>query len=233
MPLRMIDHPMMLFPFILLAVSFILGGEISWALMALAFWLVVYISLATDTRIERGRIVVRIGRPVPLARKEVPLDEIVEVIKLPSASGVRLIEQFQRPWVPLGNLVIGVSIGALFLRRDEFYGLLWIYISILSSLNFLFRPSERRNRILASVIVSLLTALGFLLLRHPEFTLGIILYGLFDALFANENYGQDAVIVRTERERIVLLGDPTTTEGFMGKIKSLLVIAGGSNVSAS
>jgi hypothetical protein len=231
MSLKMIDHPVMLLPFIMLAVSFLLGGNVGWALMALALGLVVYLSLTSDARIERGRIVVRIGRPVPLVRKEIPLDEVVEVIKLPSASGVRLIEQFQRPWVPLGNLAIGVSIGALFLHRGEFYGLLWIYVSILSALNFLFRPSEKRNRILASVVVSLLTALGFLLLRHPEFVLAVILYGFFDATFANENYGQDAVIIRTERERIVLLGDSTATERFMGKIKSLLG-AGGSNVSA-
>jgi len=231
MPLRMIDHPVMLLPFILLAVSFVLGGDVGWALMALAFWLVVYISLTGDIRIERGRIVVRIGRPVPLARKEVPLDEIVEVIKLPSASGIRLIEQFQRPWVPLGNLAIGVSIGALFLYRGEFYGVLWIYVSILSSLNFLFRPSEKRNRILASVAVSFLTALALLYLGYLEFVLVVALYGLFDATFANENYSQDAVIIRTERERIVLLGDSTATESFMEKIKSLLG-TGGSNVPA-
>ncbi|MEO2152768.1 MAG: hypothetical protein ABGW50_08955 [Thermococcus sp.] len=231
MPLRMIDHPVMLLPFILLVVSFLLGGNVGWALMALAFWLVVYIPLTGDARIERGRIVVRIGRPVPLARKEVPLDEIVEVIKLPSASGIRLIEQFQRPWVPLGNLAIGVSIGVLFLHRGEFYGFLWIYVSILSLLDFLFRPSEKRNRILASVIVSLLTALALLYLGYLEFVLVIALYGLFDATFANENYGQDAVIIRTERERIVLLGDSTATESFIEEIKSLL--AGGSNVPAS
>ncbi|NJE54685.1 hypothetical protein [Thermococcus sp. 21S9] len=231
MSLKMIDHPLLLLPFLLLAVSFLQGGNVGWALMALAFWLVVYISLTGDARIERGRIVVRIGRPVPLAIKEIPLDEVVEVIKLPSASGVRLIEQFQRPWVPLGNLVIGVSIGALFLHRGEFYGLLWIYVSILSALNFLFRPSEKRNRVLASVVVSLLTVLALLYMGRPEFVLVVALYGLFDATFANENYGQDAVIIRTERERIVFLGDSTATEGFMENIKSLLS-AGGSNVPA-
>ena len=221
MSLKMIDHPVMLVPFLLLAVSFLLGGNIGWALMALALGLVVYLSLTSDARIERGRIVVRIGRPVPLVRKEIPLDEVIEVIKLPSASGVRLIEQFQRPWVPLGNLAVGLSIGLLFLHRGEFYGLLWIYVSILSSLNFLFRPSERRNRVLASVVVSLITALGFLLLRHPELVLAVILYGFFDALLANESYGQDAVIIRTERERIVLLGDSTAVEKFIDKFKTL------------
>jgi len=230
MPLGMIDHPVMLLPFILLAVSFLLGGNVGWALMALAFWLVVYISLTGDARIERGRIVVRIGRPVPLARKEVPLDEIVEVIKLPSASGVRLIEQFQRPWVPLGNLAIGVSIGALFLYRSEFYGVLWIYVSLLSSLNYLFRPADKRNRMVASLFISFTSAWAFLYLGHPEFVLVVALYGLFDATFANENYGQDAVIIRTEREQIVLLGDSTATESFIEEIKSLL--AGGSNVPA-
>ncbi|NJE49324.1 hypothetical protein [Thermococcus sp. 9N3] len=80
MPLRMIDHPVMLLPFILLAVSFLLGDNVGWALMALAFWLVVYLSMTSDARIEHGRIVVRIGRPVPLSRKEVPLDEVDEVI---------------------------------------------------------------------------------------------------------------------------------------------------------
>ncbi len=229
MPLRMIDHPVMLLPFILLAVSFVLGGDVGWALMALAFWLVVYISLTGDARIERGRIVVRIGRPVPLARKEVPLDEVVEVIKLPSASGIRLIEQFQRPWVPLGSFATGIFIGILFLYRGEFYGVLWIYVSILSLLNFLFRPSEKRNRVLASLIVSLASALALLYLGYLEFVLVIALYGFFDAIFVNEN-GQDAVIIRTERERIVLLGESTSTESFIEEIKSLL--AGGSNVPA-
>jgi len=76
MPLRMIDHPVMLLPFILLEVSFLLGGNVGRTLMVLAFWLVVYISLTGDARIERGLIVVRIGRPVPLARKEILLDEL-------------------------------------------------------------------------------------------------------------------------------------------------------------
>ncbi|AHL23608.1 hypothetical protein [Thermococcus nautili] len=88
MPLMMIDHPLLLLPFILLAVSFLLGDNVGWALMALAFWLVVYTSLTTDTRIERGRIVVRISRPVPLSRKEVPLDEVDEVIIWFASAGI-------------------------------------------------------------------------------------------------------------------------------------------------
>lgn len=226
----MADHPVMLFPFILPAISFVLGGKVCWSLMALAFWLVVYVSLTSDTKIEEGRIIVRIGRPLLLARKEIPLDEVVEVIKLPSASGIRLIEQFQRPWVPLGNFAIGILIGALFLHRGEFYGIFWIYFSILWVLDYVFRPVDRRNRVMASLFVSFVSALAFLYLKHPEFVLSVVLYGLFDAMFANENYGQDAVVIRTERERVVLLGESTSTESFIEKIKSLL--AGGSNVPA-
>jgi len=232
MALRMADHPVMLAPFLLLAASFILGGKAGWVLMALAFWLVVYLSLTSDARIERGRIVIRIGRPLPLARKEIPLDEVVEVIKLPSASGIRLVEQFQRPWVILGNIAIGIFIGVLLLLNGGFYGVLWIYMSLLSLLSYVFRPAERRNRVTASLMISLASALAFLLLGHPEFVLVIVLYGFFDVLFASENCGQEAVVVRTERERIVLLGESTATDGFMEEIKSLLG-AGGSNVQAS
>ncbi|MCD6372956.1 MAG: hypothetical protein J7L37_05360 [Thermococcus sp.] len=233
MHLTMFDHPTMLVPFILLAASFVLGGKVGWGLLALSFWLVVYISLTTNTKIEGDQVVIRIGKPLPLATKKVPLDEIVEVIKMPSASGIRLIEQFQRPWVPVGSFATGILMGALFLHRGEPYGVLWIYISLISLLNYVFRPAEKKGRIGASLAISVVSALVLLYLGHPEFTLGIALYGVFDIMFANENYGQDAIIIRTERERIVLLGDSTSTEAFIREIQSLLANAGGSNVPSS
>ncbi|WP_457741485.1 hypothetical protein [Thermococcus sp.] len=229
MALRMIDHPILLVPFFLLTVSFLIGGRTGWVLMGLSFWLIVYLSFTSDARIEGKKLVIRIGRPVTVARKEIPIDEIVEVIELPSVGGIRLLEQFQRPWVPIGITAIGISIGVLFLVRGEFYGLLWVYISIISSLNYLFRPKDRKGRVLVSTVISLAAAVAFLFLGYPELTLGIILYGLFDALFANDNYGQDALIVRTESERIVLIGD--SAGEMLEKLKSLL--SGGSNVQAS
>jgi len=231
MSLRMVDHPVALIPFFLLAVSFLIGGRTGWVLMLLSFWLIVYISFTGGVRIGGQKIVIRIGRPLSLAKREIPLDEIVEVVELPLAYGIRLIEQFQRPWVPLGSLATGVFVGILLLLRGEFYGVLWVYVSLLSSLNYVFRPREKRTRIIASGVISLASALAFLYLRYPEFSLGVILYGLFDALFASDNYGQEAVIIRTEKERIVLIGESTSKEKFLDELKSILV--GGSNVQAS
>ena len=231
MSLRMIDHPVILIPFLLLTVSFLIDGKIGWVLMGLSFWLVLYISFTSDVKIEGRRIVIRIGRPLPLAKKTISLDEIVEVVELPSAYGIRLIEQFQRPWIPLGTLATGIFIGVLLILRGEFYGILWIYISVVSSLDYVFRPREKKTRIIASVVISLVSALAFLYINHPEFTLSVIFYGFFDALFANESYGQNSVVIKTESERIVLLGSPTSKEKFLEELKSILI--GGPNVQTA
>ena len=223
MSLRMIDHPVILIPFFLLTVSFLIDGKIGWVLMGLSFWLVLYVFFTSEVKIEGRKIVIRIGRPLSLAKKTISLDEIVEIIELPSAYGIRLIEQFQRPWVPLGTIVTGIFIGVLLILRGEFYGIFWIYASILSSLDYVFRPREKKTRILASMGVSLVSALAFLYINYPEFALSVIFYGFFDALFANENYSKNCVIIKTESERIVLLGSPTSKEKFLEELKSILI----------
>ncbi|WP_456423708.1 hypothetical protein [Thermococcus sp.] len=231
MSLRMVDHPVVLIPFFLLVVSFLTGGEVGWVLMGLSFWIVLYISFTSEVRVEGQKIVIRVGKPFSLAKKEIPPEEIVEIIELPSAYGIRLVGQFQRPWVPLGSLATGVFVGILLLLRGEFYGVLWVYVSLLSFLDYILRPKEKRTRIFASVVISLSSALAFLYLGHPEFSLGVIIYGFLDAVFASDNYGQEALIIKTENERIVLLGDPASKKKFFEEIKVLL--AGGSNAQTS
>lgn len=231
MALRMIDHPVMLAPFFLLMVSFLLKGNISWILMGMAFFLVFYLSFTSDARIKGKKIVVRIGKPIPLAKKEILPDEVVEIIELPEAYGIRIIGQFQRPWVPMGYLATGLFVGILLLLRGESYGIFWIYISLLSSLNYLFRPADKRIRVMASGVISLVSALAFFGLRHPEFSLSVIAYGFFDVFISIEDYGQDAIIIKTENEKIVLLGESTSKEKLLNELKSLL--AGGSNVQTS
>ncbi|ASJ06455.1 hypothetical protein [Thermococcus pacificus] len=222
MPLRIVDHPVVLMPFLLLAVSLLTGEKVSWILMGLSLWLIVYISFTGEAKIEGQKIVIRIGRPIPLAKKEILLDEVVEVIELPGAYGIRMIGQFQRPWVPIGCLTTGLFVGILLLLRGESYGIFWMYISLLSSLDYLFRPVDKRIRVVASGIISLFSALAFFYLRHPEFSLGVIAYGFFDVI-SSEDYGQDAIIIKTENEKIVLLGESASKERFLKGLRSIIV----------
>jgi len=229
MSLKMVDHPVLLIPLLLLVASVTLPRKVGNVLLEVAFLLLIYLTFTSGVEIKDRKLVVRIGKPITLAKKEVPLDDIVEIIDMPLAQGVRLVKQFQRPWVPLGVFAIGGLIGALLLFRQQFYGILWIYLSVLSSLNYILRPREKRSRIIASILISVSTGLMFLYVGHPEFTLGVSLYGLFDVIFVNEGYHQRALIIRTGRERIVLIGD--STEDMLEKLKCLL--AGDSNVQAS
>ncbi|WP_297506201.1 hypothetical protein [Thermococcus sp.] len=231
MVLKIVDHPVVLVPFLLLVVSFLTGEKVSWILMGLSFWLIIYISFTSEARIEGQKIVIRIGRPIPLAKKEILPDEVVEVIELPEAYGIRIIGQFQRPWVPMGRLATGLFVGILLLLRGQSYGIFWIYISLLSSLNYLFRPVDKRTRVMASGIISLVSALAFLYLRHPEFSLSVIAYGFFDVFISIGDYGQDAIIIKTENEKIVLLGESASKERFLKGLRSIL--AGGLNVQTS
>ncbi|WP_054839468.1 hypothetical protein [Thermococcus sp. JCM 11816] len=65
MPLRIADHPALLVPFLILLTSFVIPGKLSLLAMGIAFMLVLYISFTSDAKVENGRVVFYLGRPVP------------------------------------------------------------------------------------------------------------------------------------------------------------------------
>jgi len=218
----MADHPVLLFPFALLTVSFFIDGNPGFVLMSIAFLLVLYLSFTSGVDIKGKKIVIRLGRPIPLAKKEISLDEIVEIIELPSAGGVRIFDHLERPWVVLGILLTGCLIGALLLLRGEVYGILWLYTGALFIFDYLFKPSENGRHVFLTLMLTAVAGLAFVFLKHPEFSLAVIAFGAFKAMEVNENYTMEAIIIRTEEERIVLLGSPESKENFLNELRKAL-----------
>lgn len=222
MPLRIADHPALLVPFLILLTSFVIPGKLSLLAMGIAFMLVLYISFTSDAKVENGRVVFYLGRPVPLAVSEVSLSEIVEIIDVPSVEGgVRLLNYLERPWVIVGVALVGFLIGGLVLVKGNAYGLLWVYIAGIFLLDYVFKPSESRKQVTSVLALSTLTGIAFLLLREwGGFAMSVFLYGVLFALMVNDNYTKEALIIRTERGRIVLLGSPPDSKGrFLERLK--------------
>ncbi len=51
------------------------------------------------------------------------------------------------------------------------------------------------------------------------FAMSVFLYGVLFALMVNDNYTKEALIIRTERGRIVLLGSPDSKGRFLERLK--------------
>jgi hypothetical protein len=222
MSLRIADHPVLLVPFLFLLASFVIHGELSLLLTSIAFLIVLYIGFTSDVKVEKGRVILYLGRPVPLAMSEIFLSEIVEIIEVPSMEGVRLLDYLERPWVVIGVALIGLLIGSIVFVEDEAYGLLWVYMAGIFLLDYIFRPSEGRKQMVSVLILSILTGIVFLFLGEWGFAMSVALYGVFFSMMTNENYTKEALILRTERGRVVLLGSPESKERFLKELRRAL-----------
>jgi hypothetical protein len=207
MSLRRADHPVLVLPCALLAVSYFIGGDLGAVLMGVAFWLVIYVNFTSCVELEDGRVVITIGRPLPLVREEIPLDEIVEIIETPPARGIRLVTYLERPWVMVWAALVGLLVGSLLLVRGEPYGVLWIYFAVLFSFDYVLSPSETKLYACLVLILTVLTAFVLFLLNTLGFILLVLAMGAFMVIRAYEHYDKGAIIIKTDDRTVVLLGD--------------------------
>ncbi|NJE11231.1 hypothetical protein [Thermococcus sp. MAR1] len=199
------------------------GNDVFMELLAVLFWISLVLFASRRVEVKDGKVILRWGWPIAIIRKELSLNEIVDLLNVSEIERLKLVRYFKKTLLLSGLWVLVGIVGLL--SNNQVWGpylwAAWIFWGLYPLFTFVIPPKSKEKVAVATIVLAGLLGIMIALSGQPGWGIymagvGIVIAGMtYDGVL-----GLKGVLLITERGVFLLTTyDEKEAEGFIEELK--------------